>query len=373
MSGRQQLSGIQILRGIAAVFVVIHHALEESLAVPIGVQSPDWLITAFASGVDLFFVISGFIMLYVSFPTGSAPLKPSSFLFRRTTRIYPLYWICCAGFIAFWTVGFHVFGFYASKPITASFIIQSMLLIPTPAPLIVVSWTLSYEVFFYLIFAATLVFQSRVASALVSTFFITALLFVAYRLPDGTITEFLSNPIMLEFCFGLFLALAWANGVRPTNFLWSLPAFLLIVAAPLFIAPADTHSLPPLARTIAWGLPSVVVVAAFLSIAPGRNRWTRFAMPVGDASYAIYLTHPFVMVVYAKLIKSTALGGHSQLLVIPIVVGVSTALGIGVHIFIESPILTMVRNMSRSRRTPKFSETLPLPVLQGARDEHSPR
>ena len=322
---------------------------------PIGAQSPDWLTTAGASGVDLFFVISGFIMLYVSFPTSSAPLKPGSFLFRRATRIYPLYWICCVGVIVLWMAGL-----FASKTITASAVIQSMLLVPTPATLIGLSWTLSYEVLFYLIFAATLVFQSRVASALVSTLIITALLFVANRLPDGEITGFLSNPIMLEFCFGLFLALAWANGVRPKTVLWSVPAFLLIIAAPLFVAHTSTNGLPPLARTIAWGVPSVAVLAGFLSIASPSNRWTRFAMLVGDASYAIYLTHPFVMAVYAKLIKSTALGGHSQLLVVPIVVGVSTALGIGVHIFIESPILTIMRNMSRSRRSAKFSEALPL-------------
>jgi len=307
-------------------------------------------------------------MLYVSFPTHSASLKPASFLFRRATRIYPLYWICCVGVIGLWMIGFH-----ASKIITASSIIQSILLVPTPAALIGVSWTLSYEVFFYLIFAATLVLQSRVASALVSTLIITALILVANSLPSGEITGFLSNPIMLEFCFGLLLALAWAKGVRPTTALWSVPGFLLIVAAPLFVAHTSTNGLPPLARTLAWGLPSVAVLAGFLSVAPPRNPWTRFAMLVGDASYAIYLTHPFVMVTYAKLIKSTALGGHPQLLVVPIVVGLSTALGIGVHIFVESPILAIVRNISRSRRNPKFSEALPLPVLPGECEEHDAR
>jgi len=352
MSGNRQLSGIQILRGVAAVFVVIHHALEESLAVPVGARSPDWLTTAGASGVDLFFVISGFIMLYVSFPMGSAPLKPGSFLFRRGTRVYPLYWICCAGVIALWMVGL-----FASKAMTASIIIRSILLVPMPIPasLIGLSWTLSYEIFFYLIFAATLVFQFRAASALVGTFIIAAVLLVANRLPGGEITNFLSNPIMLEFCFGLLLALAWVNGVRLTTFLWSVPALLLIVAAPLFVAHTSTDGLPPLARTIAWGLPSVVVVASFLSVDPPHNLWTRFAMLMGDASYAIYLTHPFVMVIYAKLIRSTALGAHPQLLIIPIVVGCSIALGISTHIFIESPILTIVRNISRSRRNPKFS------------------
>src|SRR5262249_44663749 len=157
------------------------------------------------------------------------PLTPGSFLFRRATRIYPLYWICLVGVIALWVVSFYVFGFYVSKAVSGSFIIQSMLLIPTPAPLIEVSWTLSYEVFFYLIFAATLVFQSRIASALITTCVITALILVANSLPSGEITKFLSNPVMLEFCFGLLLALAWANGIRPTTVLWSVPGFLLIV------------------------------------------------------------------------------------------------------------------------------------------------
>ena len=345
MSDSRELFGIQMLRGIAAVMVVIHHTLEESLAAAVGPRSPDWMTTAGAAGVDLFFVISGFIMLYVSFPTRLEASKPGLFLFRRATRIYPLYWICCAAVVALWAIGL-----FASRAILTSVVIKSALLVPTPNTLIGVSWTLSYEIYFYLIFAATLTLRSRVASAIVTTLTIATFLVMARGLPESSMTDFLVNAIVLEFCFGLLLALAWFNGFRPTSLFWSLPGFILIIVAPLFVAHSNTNGLPPFARTIVWGLPAVFVLTGFLSVGPPKNRWTRFAVLVGDASYAIYLTHSFVMVIYAKLLISTPLGALPQTAIIPIVIAACIAAGLMTHFLVERPILAMIRNLTRGKK-----------------------
>jgi peptidoglycan/LPS O-acetylase OafA/YrhL len=96
LAAKNDLPGIQILRGIAALAVIIHHSLEESNGA-LHRFSPDWLTTSGAAVVDIFFVISGFIMLHVSFRTGRASLRPGQFLLRRITRIYPLYWLTCLG------------------------------------------------------------------------------------------------------------------------------------------------------------------------------------------------------------------------------------------------------------------------------------
>jgi exopolysaccharide production protein ExoZ len=79
--GANELFGIQMLRGIAALAVVLHHSLEESNG-STGRFSPDWATTFGASGVDIFFVISGLIMFYTSFPDLRQPISPAKFALR---------------------------------------------------------------------------------------------------------------------------------------------------------------------------------------------------------------------------------------------------------------------------------------------------
>src|SRR5438876_1283510 len=169
------LEGIQILRAVAALLVVFHHALEESRAAIPGPKSPDWLTTFGAAGVDIFFVISGFIMLYVSFPAGGPPASPQSFLFSRITRIYPLYWICLATIIALKSVVRS-----SSLPGDPNVFLGSILLLPGDYMILGPAWTLVYEMYFYIIFAATLIFGKPLIS-LVAT--IVAIL-ILYTLAD---------------------------------------------------------------------------------------------------------------------------------------------------------------------------------------------
>ena len=125
-------------------------------------------------------------MLYVSFPTASAATTPGLFLFRRASRIYPLYWFCCAVVVGFWAFGL------ASRVMSVSVIVESALLLPNPNTLIGVSWTLSYEVYFYLIFAAALISRSLVASAV-----ITVLAIISPRHCNGLLTQFYRPGVLL--------------------------------------------------------------------------------------------------------------------------------------------------------------------------------
>jgi exopolysaccharide production protein ExoZ len=336
----RELFGVQMLRGIAALFVVFHHALEESLAAVAGARSPDWLTLAGASGVDIFFVVSGFIMLYVSYPLGRVALAPGQFLLKRASRIYPLYWFSCLAVVAICAVGF-----LESKILSPSIVLMSFSLLPTPNALVGVSWTLSYEIYFYLIFAATLFWGSPGASLGVTTTAIVLLLAAAQFAPPGNFSDFLADPIAIEFCFGLMLArLFMLSERRPlVPVYWSLLGFAALIMAPLFVAYPDTHSLIGWSRIIFWGLPSIFVLAGFLWSGTPRGVVGRFAVWVGDASYAIYLTHIFVMMAYAKLLKSTALSQHTQVPVIPVVVIVSLAVGLITHMVVERPLLALIR------------------------------
>jgi exopolysaccharide production protein ExoZ len=126
-----ELFGIQIMRGNAASLVVLHHSLEESLASPIPPQSPDWLTTVGASGVDIFFVISGFIILHTSFPSDKPSLSPMEFVKRRLSRIYPFYWFCLIVTLSLWSAGL-----YRKLDPTLWTVVRAFLLLPTDYPII---------------------------------------------------------------------------------------------------------------------------------------------------------------------------------------------------------------------------------------------
>jgi peptidoglycan/LPS O-acetylase OafA/YrhL len=202
-----ELEGIQILRAAAALLVVLSHALHESLAAKALPESPDWL-TAFGDvGVDIFFVISGFIMFYVSFPASRAPVKPAHFLWKRLTRIYPFYWFCLLLTLAFWWLGL-----VPSVVPDADMLVRSVLLFPSNYFVIGVSWTLVYEMYFYLIFAASLSF----ARPLISLFGTTSAVLGLYALhrfaPGHALRTFLAILLRPSSALGCFWLIRCGDG-----------------------------------------------------------------------------------------------------------------------------------------------------------------
>jgi peptidoglycan/LPS O-acetylase OafA/YrhL len=333
------LVGIQILRAIAAILVVMHHALEESLGAVAEPKAPDWLVTFGAAGVDIFFVISGFIMFYVSFPADRPAVSPTSFLRKRIARIYPFYWLCVAFFLCLKSIGlFH------GLHLDADILIRSFLLLPSSHLVIGVAWTLVYEMYFYLIFATSLFFGRPLVSLMLPTAVIFSLCAAGRFTHNTTLHNFLGNAIAVEFCFGLALGYTFRRPQKPnavSRFLW-IPGFALLAFAPLVVAHANTNGLPDTVRVLAWGLPSVLVVLSFLSPNGDRAFRLRPLAFVGDASYATYLTHPIIMIAYATLLKGS-LGVRPQYWVVPFVVMVSVATGLLAHVFVERRLIASAK------------------------------
>jgi peptidoglycan/LPS O-acetylase OafA/YrhL len=281
-----ELYGIQMLRALAAVAVVTHHALEISNGAA-GRFSPDWMTTFGAAGVDIFFIISGFIMLHVSFRNPACSPPPGSFLWRRATRIYPLYWLCCFAMLAASAAGF-LRGQHWSWTDVAT----SLLLFPGDHLLINVSWTLVYELYFYLVFAVALLARSRAATAIASMTAIVVLWLTSDIMPGEALRSMLANPIPLEFCMGVCLCWGYSRREaifkrRSVNWLLALVGSGIITAAPLFVRHPDTGGLPGLTRVLALGLPAVLVMVGALRIGAPRSRMMRIAVLLGDASYAL--------------------------------------------------------------------------------------
>ena len=342
----KELHGLQILRGLAATAVIIHHTLEESNGAATAF-SPNWLTTSGASGVDIFFVISGFVMLYTSFPMVRPPISPGSFIVRRATRIYPLYWICCLAMLGIWLAGF----LQHHLP-TSSTLALSLALLPSSALILGVSWTLVYEVYFYGIFAITLFSRRAVVSATATTALIAILGVTSGTFPAGTIQNFLANPIPCEFALGLGLAIGFrrlgAIGRRwPISSAWAIPGCVLLALAPLYVTHVTTAGLPGWPRVFAWGLPAALVVAAFLAVGAPRTAFQRGLVFLGDASYSLYLAHIFVMAGYGFILRAEFISQAPQIAIAPVVVLLAMTFGAVVHLAVEKPLLRMVGRWTR--------------------------
>ena len=313
--------------------VVLHHILEESQPL-FNDAIPRPLVLFGASGVDLFFVISGFIMDYTNhdrFGRGSAS---TDFFVRRIIRIVPLYWLCTLLIVVLHVVG----GLYRHMDITPLSLVLSLLFLPNANIVLGMGWTLNYEMYFYVTLAVWLFASNRVGTAGVICS-IAAIMALGWLLPASPARFFLTNPIALEFCFGFAVASAFTRGRLSTG--WGRTALLfglLALAAGSFGPSNGTAGLTPQVRIFFWGLPAVALLIAALSVGGADGRIGRCMLLIGDASYSLYLTHSFVMVGYATILKTGVAAAIPRPLLMLVPVAVSLAVGLGAYRLIEHPM-----------------------------------
>ena len=270
---------IQYLRGVAALMVVWHHGIGQIQ----GVEGY-FPLRFGTSGVDLFFVISGFIMVMT---TAGKNVTPMNFIGRRFIRVVPLYWMLTLALVALLLVAPSLF---RTTVLTPGSLIQSLLFIPhySPShagevwPILVPGWTLNFEMFFYLVFAASLAFRQPLiflASAL------AMLVAAGYLLGpfSNPIAKTYSDPILLEFVAGALIGHRWTAGRL------RLPLSISIMAIVLGFALLVLRDSPPLG-SFTQLLGAVFVVYGSLNVY--LLRWHNgLLLALGDASYSIYLTH----------------------------------------------------------------------------------
>jgi peptidoglycan/LPS O-acetylase OafA/YrhL len=292
--GSRALTSIQILRAVAALGVLFHHTAHE-VAAKTGVTVPFGELVVGAGGVDLFFVISGFVMVYASERLFAQPGATRIFFLRRLARIVPLYWAATAILVGYIYVAHRIF---PPPFVTTEGVIASFLFIPYPlpsglmAPVHALGWTLNYEMFFYAVFALAIMLPRRSAVfAVTALFALLVSLGLLIRLPQPF--AFWFSPIILEFCFGMLIARAYLDGKRLS--LWN--ALLLTLAAlGAYVISACTG--PFVAwRWLEWGVPGAMLVAAFTLVKrpPPAGPVSRAMGFLGDASYSLYLVHGIVI------------------------------------------------------------------------------
>jgi exopolysaccharide production protein ExoZ len=328
---------IQYLRAVAAGLVAFHHAL----GIPIYAHYTAHFGTV---GVDLFFVISGFIMWTTTEQSEPAPVR---FWLARIVRVVPLYWIFTTIYVAAALITPE--SFYVVH-LDLAHIVKSYLFVPAAHPTLgmilpvyALGWTLNYEMFFYLVFGLCLfVPWPRARFALLAAAF---LLLVACGLlvrPDGAIARTYTDPILLEFLAGVMLAILSPLLMR----CGTLAGLALVTAAIVWVAIVFGCGLAA-ERILSHGIPAVMAVAGALMIEPvARARPSRLWLMLGDASYSIYLAHPFaqrILLIAANRIVAVA--AIPPALYVPVALLVGIAGGVLCHFLIERPLLIAGRKL----------------------------
>lgn len=351
-----RLAGIQGLRFVAALMVVIYHAnIFVNDVFPRPADDPIMMFSLIgAAGVPVFFTISGFIMFHTSGQMFHRPGATADFLKRRLLRVYPIYWIILLFYLlklAWWGPG------VSAGPADLAWI---ALLVPGYADSIISpAWTLVYELYFYITFGLVLALPKRIGLAVIFLLFTGGIAIGKIFDLDvqNPVIEVLTNPVLLEFLAGLCIGLSVAHAplakavLRP----W-LVRVLLFSAVTGFILIPFLRPLH-LPAVLVLGVPSVLIVAWAIA-AEYCDRlspvMTRLA-PLGDSSYSLYLIHILVMSLCMPFVRFLVqIGVATPLGLMVLLTAVSLLAGIAVHRWIERPVYDFLRQRLTHGRNAGF-------------------
>ena len=322
------INNLQILRGIAATLVVVFHVA----VAPVELSNRTTFFSRFdnwgAIGVDIFFVISGFIMIYTQ---EVRPKGAVEFAWSRTKRIVPIYLLVTV----VWGIVIYVtsdFDRSIANPahIGASLIFSSVFL-GFGSPFIPPGWSLEFEMMFYAIFAVSILWGRPLAVVSV------ALIYLVFVMD--------MRPIVLEFIGGMLIGRWYFIPDRVLS-----PSVLVIFGlaglAYTFIADIDTYTMQGFDRAIYWGIPSMLLVAG-LSCSPQLSY--RFPIFLGTASYSIYLTHWCSIRLFSEFFERLDIAQVSHDLYIILCTLFCLLAGAMFHNTVEVPIANKLRFLSRKQ------------------------
>lgn len=355
----ETLHRLQYLRGLAALVVVLSHALMKlDRIAEIQGWPPLGLSIDGTFGVDIFFVISGFLMCTTAAPEFGASGAVGRFILRRVIRIVPLYWL----FILV-EVGLRVANpAAAGQRFGSEEVLLSLAFIPYGLqdgifrPVVGLGWSLDYEMLFYAIFAFGLILRRDVGLVLISAALGLLVLVGHAGQPSGTLAVAWTAPILLEFLLGVGLGRLYLLA-RERGWSLRLPApFLLAIALvvleSLLLPANDREALGW--RPLHWAL-AAMIVALTAFAAPNRHAEAsaagRLLRALGDSSYSLYLSHPVTLTVTARIWITLGFGEASLPAYFALAVLASVAVGWLVHLAVEKPLLARLMG----RRAPPGS------------------
>jgi exopolysaccharide production protein ExoZ len=350
-----KIEGVQVLRAVAALSIAILHVLHDAIGLdPTGTMGRLHDALPWDAGVDLFFVISGFVMVYASTELFGRRDGAALFMARRLIRIVPLYWAA--------TTLFLLMALTARSVVTEGAgsianILMSYAFLPARGPdgaiqpIYSLGWTLNYEMFFYVVFAA-FIWQARHRTIILVTLTLGAAIAVHPLIPaDATALVFWTDPIVAEFLFGMAIAalattgiglsLGVSVGLALLSLLWLIGGYFSGIGG---------------SRPVTVGLPVAMLMAAAVF---GRGiRLPTALVLLGDSSFALYLVHPFAM-------RAVQLFWHWLRLTGPVAavayVAVSLLLAIAISVAVYEWFERPINASLRARLAERRARQAPLP------------
>lgn len=348
------LETVQILRAVAALMVAALHIQHDAALLAMRTGEGFFVSNAlpWMAGVDIFFVISGFIMVHAARGSFAQPGATRVFLARRVARIVPIYWLATTLLLG---VSIVLPGALNSTAPGWNEIVASYLFVPFQRadglvqPVFSLGWTLNYEMFFYVLFGLCLALPRRLAVA-TAAFILIGLVTVGALVTLPTVPAFWSRPIVLEFALGMAIGLARAEGLRLHG---TIRLALAGLGAALLAADfGDGGGQTGWTSVFAYGLPAACLVAACGLGGAERDGSAsgpvpaRVAVAVGDASYALYLLHPFVSRGLRIMIERAGLTDwFSAIGFIALAMACSVMVALVAHRVFEVPVTRVTRRL----------------------------
>ncbi|MCG5075724.1 acyltransferase family protein [Paraburkholderia tagetis] len=348
----KKLGSIQVLRAIAAVLVIFCHGATEVGGSHAALAPGLWpLVNAKGLfGVDLFFVVSGFVMMYIISGKRSSGVTAARFLGERIARIVPLYWAVTLLSVL---IGLVLPALKHKNGYAVDYVLRSLLFVPSsnpitgaPEPVLGLGWTLNYEMFFYVVISLVLLLGVRRVFAAVLAIFVSLVMLGIFFDPTDVILKSWTHTIILEFALGALLAEARLSGFRI-----GMPAQVVLVLAGIagwmyFGPPSDGVFAM---RGFGWGLPAGAIFAGTVM---GRRdvEYPKLLLLVGDASYSLYLTHLFVMRLCSLLVFHLPISPELRVIVF-LIVFPCAAIGFAILSYrkFEMPTLRYGRQLLEAR------------------------
>ncbi len=339
----QRLLNIQALRGVAALLVVLSHLLVMETKYASAHILGFWANIGL-TGVDLFFVISGFIMVYISNRIGTGPKAVADFLFARFGRIYPLYWFVSLALLLVWVWKPDlVFAHTAGQPD----IVKSFLLFPNVRPpLLAVGWTLIHELGFYLVFSVFLFFPRRFLPFCLFLWGGILLFGIKNEMNltrTGPLVSTLFSPIGFEFLAGAFTAMVFSKSkARFAKVVLILGCVVFCVSALMWLSLGVDDMEEHWIRAEHFAIPGAMIVYGLAALPKPLPKWT---VKLGDWSYSLYLTHVLSLSLMGRIwYKLQPLPAWTNIFVLMGLVVGSIVVAALTYALIERPLLNLVKS-----------------------------
>lgn len=345
-----ELLSIEALRGLAALCIVYYHAMLYAETYfpryglqPVVTNKAQWHEWLGATPVDLFFLISGFVLYRL---TTTRTVSPGRFCYLRTSRIFGLYWLLSLIFL-------FTFGLTGDHHYSREYLLKSLLLIPAlndqgaPTPLIFVAWTLTYEILFYLTLTLALALKNTIPVFLTASVVISALYAAAQASPEHWFTlRWIGKDVILDFIPGMLLAM-----VLTKHRLHRKTGLALIAAGALLWIQQAVHLNH---RLVDGALPAALILMGSLPFesALRKSPAGKLARLIGNSTYSIYLIQVFSLpLAYHILGKSHLIQhlSHPETLLAATII--TLALGMAIYYTVE------IRINALRKQVPQWTDT----------------